>query len=225
MADKRAWLKSVLCVVCLCVCGLPACVCVRVCVCVRACVWREQAAFTQLGAIDELSFYWLAKCHLLTVWYITLFLNVIYLFILILFSPQLVVTVLSHRCNFRMDSGEAKVESRASSKHNPTKTHCFNPEASLTKCVVENTVHLATATKSLVAQLALWCSALDHCTTREAWYHSRRRKKTFRQKPSPSRNVEGWEISHYCCYWPVQHAIHILPLWVISPPAETAWWW
>ena len=40
------------------------------------------------------------------------------------FSPQfhdiqLVVTVLSHRCNSHMDSGEAKVESRASSETQP----------------------------------------------------------------------------------------------------------
>jgi hypothetical protein len=36
-----------------------------------------------------------------------------------LFSPQLVVTVLSHHCNSRTDSGEVKVKSRASSKTQP----------------------------------------------------------------------------------------------------------
>jgi hypothetical protein len=40
----------------------------------------------------------------------------LFLYFLPPFSPQLVVTVLSHRCNSRTDSGEAKVECRASSE-------------------------------------------------------------------------------------------------------------
>ena len=72
-------------------------------------------------------------------------------YILLAFSPQfcgiqLVVTVLSHRCKSCMDSGEAKVESHTSSKHDPTKPHCFltqwplNPEASHTN-VLEETLY------------------------------------------------------------------------------------
>ena len=48
-----------------------------------------------------------------------------------LFPPRLIVTVLSYRCNSHKDSGEAKVESRAS------------PETKPHQCVGGNTVHLA----------------------------------------------------------------------------------
>jgi hypothetical protein len=60
---------------------------------------------------------------------------------------QLVVTVLSHRCNSHTDSGEAKVESHASPETQPallldtTPTeHGSQPH----QCVRGNTVHLAT---------------------------------------------------------------------------------
>ena len=42
-------------------------------------------------------------------------------FFFTLFSPQMVVTVLSHRCNSRTDSGETKVKSRASSETQPSR--------------------------------------------------------------------------------------------------------
>ena len=63
---------------------------------------------------------------------------------------QLVVTVLSHRCNSRTDSGEAKVESHASSETQPnqaalllTTTH-IQPGSQPHQCVRGNTIHLAT---------------------------------------------------------------------------------
>ena len=72
------------------------------------------------------------------------------------FSPQfrgiqlVVVTVLSHRCNSRTDSGEAKVESHASSETQPDlaallldTTH-IQPGSQPHQCVGGNTVHLAT---------------------------------------------------------------------------------
>ena len=75
----------------------------------------------------------LAEEHMITT---TIFFY-IYLFNYTPFSPQfsgiqLVVTVLSHRCNFRTYSGEAKVESCASSETQPSEATLLKLEASRT---------------------------------------------------------------------------------------------
>ena len=63
---------------------------------------------------------------------------------------QLVVTVLSHRCNSRTDLGEAKVESRAPSKTRPHQAALLldtlhsQPGSQPHQCVGGNTVQLAT---------------------------------------------------------------------------------
>ena len=79
-----------------------------------------------------------------------------FLFFLPPFSLQfrgiqlLVVTVLSHRYNSRTDSGEAKVESHASSETQPNQaalhlnTVSIQPGSQPHQCVGGNTVHLAT---------------------------------------------------------------------------------
>ena len=65
------------------------------------------------------------------------------------FSP-LLITVLSHCCNFRADSGEAKVESHASSEMRPHQatllldTLLAYPGSQPYQCVGGNTVQLAT---------------------------------------------------------------------------------
>ena len=111
------------------------------------------------------------------------------------FSPQfcgiqlLVATILSHRYNSRTGTGETKV--MLPPIHNPTKPHCFltqrasNPEASRTNVSEETPCTwqpwlactapgppqeslLGANPESLMAQLALHYSALNHCATREA---------------------------------------------------------
>ena len=65
----------------------------------------------------------------------------------------LVATILSHRYNFRTGSGEIKVErSRVNNM--------------LYDLPVVGRQGLGTHPESLVAQLTLRCSALDHCATR-----------------------------------------------------------
>ena len=49
-----------------------------------------------------------------------------YIYIVIFHGIQLVVTVLSHRCNSRADSEEAKVKSHASSETQPTQASWHN---------------------------------------------------------------------------------------------------
>jgi hypothetical protein len=82
--------------------------------------------------------------------------NYFFLLLLPLFSPQfrgiklVVVTVLSHRCNSSMDSGETRVESHESSETQPNQatllldTMPIQPGSQPHQCVGGNKVQLAT---------------------------------------------------------------------------------
>ena len=124
----------------------------------------------------------------------------------------MVVTVLSHRCNSRTDSGEAKVESHASSETQPSQAAptcqaVLNPEASRTN-VSEETLS-SWRPESACRDLAQHKGALERDGTR----------KSLPAKPSPNPGTLGQLCTASRASWSAVTPPGIEPGSVVTPQA------